>query len=96
MLSGRQLADEWLDFMLSQGTCGPPSLSLLLNDELLPDLPEPGLRAEVGAHQQHVVDQDAHAADRKKVPAEVIQVVSYEVDTDLVVASIHGYIGVSP
>ena len=40
------------------------------------------LRAEIGAHQEHVVDQDAHAADRKKVPAEVIQVASHEVDTD--------------
>ena len=29
-----------------------------------------------------MVDQDAHAADRKKVPAEAIQVASYEVDTD--------------
>ena len=40
------------------------------------------LRAEIGAHQEHVVDQNAHAADRKKVPAEVIQVASHEVDTD--------------
>ena len=40
------------------------------------------LRAELGAHQEHLVDQDAHAADRKKVPAAVIQVASHEVDTD--------------
>ena len=57
----------------------------LNDDELLPDLriTRAGvLRAEIGAHQEHVVDQDAHAADRKKVPAEVIQVASHEVDTD--------------
>ena len=29
-----------------------------------------------------MVNQDAQAADRKKVPAEVIQVASHEVDTD--------------
>ena len=57
----------------------------LNDDELLPDLhiTRAGvLRAEIGAHQEHVVDQNAHAADRKKVPAEVIQVASHEVDTD--------------
>ena len=31
---------------------------------------------------EHVVNQDAQAADRHKVPAEVIQVASHEVDTD--------------
>ena len=57
----------------------------LNDDELLPDLriTRAGvLRAGIGAHQEHVVDQDAQAADRKKVTAEVIQVASYEVDTD--------------
>ena len=57
----------------------------LNDDELLPDLhiTRAGvLRAEIGAHQEHVVDQDAHAADRKKVPAEVTHVASHEVDTD--------------
>ena len=57
----------------------------LNDDELLPDLriTRAGvLRAGIGAHQEHVVDQDAQAADRKKVPAEVIQVASHEVDTD--------------
>ena len=57
----------------------------LNDDELLPDLhiTRAGvLRAEIGAHQEHVVDQGAHAADRKKVPAEVIHVASHEVDTD--------------
>ena len=56
----------------------------LNDDELLPDLriTRAGvLRAELGAHQEHV-DQDAHAADRKKVPAAVIHVASHEVDTD--------------
>ena len=57
----------------------------LNDDELLPDLHITGagvLRAGLGAHQEHVVNQDAQAADRKKVPAEVIQVASHEVDTD--------------
>ena len=58
----------------------------LYDDELLPDLhiTRAGvLRAELGAHQEHLVDQDAHAADRKKVHAGVINVVSHkEVDTD--------------
>ena len=57
----------------------------LNDDELLPDLhiTRAGvLRAEIGAHQEHVVDQDAHATDRKKVPAKVIHVASHEVDTD--------------
>ena len=35
-----------------------------------------------GAHQEHLVNQEAQAADRNKVPAEVIQVASHEVDTD--------------
>ena len=55
------------------------------DDELLPDLHITGagvLRAGLGAHQKHLVNQDAQAADRKKVPAEVIQVASHEVDTD--------------
>ena len=57
----------------------------LNDDELLPDLHITGagvLRAGLGAHQEHLVNQDAQAADRKKVPAEVIQVASHEVDTD--------------
>ena len=57
----------------------------LNDDELLPNLhiTRAGvLRAGIGAHQEHVVDQDAHAADRRKVPAEVIQVASHQVDTD--------------
>ena len=57
----------------------------LYDDELLPDLhiTRAGvLRAELGTHQEHLVDQDAHAADRKKVPAAVIHVASDEVDTD--------------
>ena len=57
----------------------------LNDDELLPDLHITGagvLRAGLGAHQEHLVNQDAQAADRKKVPAEVIQVASREVDTD--------------
>ena len=51
-----------------------------LNDELLPDLHITGagvLRAGLGAHQEHLVNQDAQAADRNKVPAEVIQVASH-------------------
>ena len=57
----------------------------LNDDELLPDLhiTRAGvLRAGIEAHQEHVVDQDAQTADRKKAPAEVIQVASHEVDTD--------------
>ena len=55
------------------------------DDELLPDLriTRAGvLRAGMGAHLEHVVNQDAQAADRQKVPAEVIQVALHEVDTD--------------
>ena len=55
------------------------------DDELLPDLHITGagvLRAGIGAHLEHMVNQDAQAADRKKVPAEVTQVASHEVDTD--------------
>ena len=40
------------------------------------------MRTGLGAHQEHLVNQDAQVADRKKVPAEVIQVASHEVDTD--------------
>ena len=57
----------------------------LNDDELLPDLRitrAEVLRTGMGAHQERVVNQDAQAADRKKVPAEVIQVASHEVDTD--------------
>ena len=45
----------------------------LNDDELLPDLHITGagvLRTGLGAHQEHLVNQDAQAADRKKVPAE--------------------------
>ena len=54
----------------------------LNDDELLPDLhiTRAGvLRTGMGAHLEHVVNQDAQAADRKK---EVIQVASHEIDTD--------------
>ena len=47
----------------------------LCDDGLLPDLHITGagvLRAGLGAHQEHLVNQDAQAADRNKVPAEVI------------------------
>ena len=57
----------------------------LRDDELLPDLhiTKAGvLRAELGAHQEHLVDQDAQAAGRNKVPASVINVASHEVDSD--------------
>ena len=57
----------------------------LRDDELLPDLhiTKAGvLRAELGAHQEHVVDQDAQTADRNKVPAAVINVAPHEVDSD--------------
>eukprot|EP00434_Breviolum_minutum_P025558 symbB.v1.2.022582.t1/scaffold1981.1/size93869/5 len=57
----------------------------LHEDELLPDLhiTRAGvLRIGMGAHQERVVNQDAQAADRTKVPAEVIQVASHEIDTD--------------
>ena len=57
----------------------------LREDELLPDLhitKDGVLRAELGAHQEHLVDQDAQAADRTKVPAAVINVDSHEVDSD--------------
>ena len=40
------------------------------------------LRIELGAHQEHRVNHDAQAADRTRVPAEVIQVAAYEMDTD--------------
>ena len=56
-----------------------------LNDELLPDLHIVGagvLRTGLGAHQEHRVNHDAQAADRTKVPAEVIQVAAHQVDTD--------------
>ena len=57
----------------------------LNEDELLPDLHITGegvLRIELGAHQEHRVNHDAQAADRTRVPAEVIQVAAYEMDTD--------------
>ena len=57
----------------------------LHDDELLPDLhiTRAGvLRAELRAHQEHAVDQDAHTADRNKVPAAVLQVAPHEVATD--------------
>ena len=56
----------------------------LNDDELLPDLHITGagvLRTGLGAHQEHRVNHDAQAADRTKVPAEVIQVAAHEVDT---------------
>ena len=57
----------------------------LNDDELLPDLHITGagvLRTGIGAHQEHRVNHDAQAADRTKVPAEVIQVAAHEVDSD--------------
>ena len=57
----------------------------LRDDELLPDLriTKAGvLRAELEAHQEHLVNQDAQAADRNKVPAAVINVASHKVDSD--------------
>ena len=57
----------------------------LNDDELLPDLRITGagvLRTGLGAHQEHRVNHDAQAADRTKVPAEVIQVAAHEVDSD--------------
>ena len=57
----------------------------LNDDELLPDLRITGagvLRIGLGAHQEHRVNHDAQAADRTKVPAEVIQVAAHEMDTD--------------
>ena len=48
----------------------------LNDDELLPDLHITGagvLRAGLGAHQEHLVNQDAQAADRKKVPARLFR-----------------------
>ena len=57
----------------------------LNDDEVLRDLHITGagvLRTGLGAHQEHRVNHDAQAADRTKVPAEVIQVATHEVDTD--------------
>ena len=57
----------------------------LNDDELLPDLHITGagvLRIGLGAHQEHRINHDARAADRTKVPAEVIQVAAHEVDTE--------------
>ena len=48
----------------------------LREDELLPDLHITGagvLRIGLGAHQEHRVNHEARAADRTKVPAEVIR-----------------------
>ena len=55
------------------------------DDELLPDLRITGagvLRIGFGALQEHRVNHEALAADRTKVPAEVIQVAAREVDSD--------------
>jgi len=57
----------------------------LNDDELLPDLHITGagvLRTGLGARQEHRFNHDAQAADRTKVPAEVIQVAAHEVDSD--------------
>ena len=57
----------------------------LREDELLPDLhitKDGVLRAELGAHQEHLVDQNAQAADRTKVPAAIINVDSHEGDSN--------------
>ena len=53
----------------------------LKEDELLPDLhiTRAGvLRIGLGAHQEHRVNHEARAADRTKVPAEVIQLAAHE------------------
>ena len=57
----------------------------LREDELLPDLRITGagvLRIGLGAHQEHRVNHEARAADRTKVPAEVIQLAAHEVDPE--------------
>ena len=57
----------------------------LTEDELLPDLhiTRVGvLRIGLGAHQEHRVNHEARAADRTKVPAEVIQLAAHEVDPE--------------
>ena len=57
----------------------------LREDELLPDLhiTKAGmLRAGLEAHQEHLVDHNAQAADRNKVPAAVINVALHEVGDD--------------
>ena len=41
------------------------------------------LRIGLGAHQEHRVNHEARAADRTKVPAEVIQLAAHEVDPEL-------------
>ena len=67
-------------------SCGTFGIGLN-EDELLPDLHITGagvLRARLGDHQEHRVNQEAQAADRTKVPAEVIQVAPHEVDQDSV------------
>ena len=56
----------------------------LREDELLPDLhiTKAGvLRAELGAHQEHLVDHNQEA-DKNKVPAAVINVDPHEVASD--------------
>ena len=40
------------------------------------------LRADLRAHREHTVDQDAQAADWNNVPAAVLQVAPNQVDTD--------------
>ena len=57
----------------------------LRDDELLPDLhiTRAGvLRTGLGEHHEHYVDHNAQAADRNKVPAEVICVDPHEVASD--------------
>ena len=57
----------------------------LREDELLPDLHITGagvLRIGLGAHEEHRVNHEARAADRTKVPAEVIQLAAHEVDPE--------------
>ena len=57
----------------------------LSEDELLPDLHITGagvLRIGLGAHQEHRVNHEARAADRTKVPAEVIQLAPHQVDPE--------------
>ena len=54
----------------------------MMSSYLACTLPEQKLRVGLDAHQEHRVNRDAQAADRTKVPAKVIQVAAYEMNTD--------------
>ena len=55
---------------------------MMMSSYLICTLPGQGAACRTCAHQEHRVNHDAQAADRTKVPAEVIQVTAHEVDTD--------------